>query len=200
MLSGCVFIPSIAGVPEPPYVTPPAPTATPDEPSTAPETEAPILESESQTPEAGAACDFGDYTCAMQEHGRFMDEQQLPTDGSPLVAVTPEQQQFVSEQRSHVESQGGTWTPQDESIILALTADACEAAILSFHEPTAIVLNTHVASSPLFQELIPEELSEDERLQAEASMADIMIYGMQYLCPDDFSGWAAVFAEVYPDY
>lgn len=200
-LSGCVFVPGLVGGSDAP-VDPPAatepPEATDPPAASGPET----TEPETSAPETDAdtACEVGDYECALQERDRFMEEQQLPTDGTPLVAVTPEQQEFIGNQRAHVESQGGTWTAQDESIVLALTADACESAILNFHQMNETLFTTHVATSPLFQQLVPADGSEAEREQAEASLADIMVYGMQFMCPDDFPAWATVFGEMYPNY
>jgi pyruvate/2-oxoglutarate dehydrogenase complex dihydrolipoamide acyltransferase (E2) component len=134
---------------------------------------------------------------AMAEREAFIREQGLPLDGSPLVAVTPAQRAFIAEQRAYVESQGGTWDAQSESLSLALTADACETAILNYHRVDASVLQVHVASSPLFTAIIPGDLAEPERLTAERNVASIMVFGTGFLCPDDASGWQQAFAETY---
>lgn len=136
----------------------------------------------------------------LAERDQFLEDQQLPLDGSPLSATTPEQQQFIEEQRTHVESQGGDWTPEAESLTLALTADACETAILNQHEVDAGTVEVHIASSPLFLNEIPEQLTDAEKAQAEIGMADIMVYGMQHMCPDDFPQWRDAVVELYPDF
>lgn len=129
-----------------------------------------------------------------------MEDQKLPLGGSPLSAVTPEQKDFVEEQRTHVEEQGGVWTPEVESLMLALTADACETAILNDHDTDASTVQMHIDTSPLFLNQIPESLPEAQRAQAEMSMADIMVYGMQHMCPDDFEQWSEADMELHPEY
>lgn len=137
---------------------------------------------------------------ALAERDQFMEDQQLPLDGSPLSAVTPEQKQFIEEQRTHVEEQGGVWTPEAESVTLALTADACETAILNNHDTDASTVQMHIDTSPLFVSQLPESLPEAERAQAEMSMADIMVYGMQHMCPNDFQQWSEAVMELHPEY
>lgn len=56
----------------------------------------------------------------------------------------------------------------------------------------------HIASSPLFLGMIPEDTNDAEREQAEASMAEIMVYGMQHMCPADYPQWAQAVIELYP--
>lgn len=142
--------------------------------------------------------DESDIEDALAEQEQFLKDQELPLDGSPLTAVTPEQKKFIEEQRTHVESQGGVWTPEAETLTLALTADACETAILNSHEVDTSTVRTHIATSPLFL-TIPEEVTADEREQAEASMAEIMVYGMQHMCADDYPEWRDAVLELYPD-
>ncbi|MDN5732376.1 MAG: hypothetical protein L0K41_11220 [Yaniella sp.] len=137
---------------------------------------------------------------ALTERDQFMEDQQLPLDGSPLSAVTPEQKQFIEEQRTHVEDQGGVWTPEAESVTLALTADACETAILNNHDTDASTVQMHIDTSPLFGSQLPESLPEAQRAQAEMSMADIMVYGMQHMCPNDFQQWSEAVMELHPEY
>lgn len=137
---------------------------------------------------------------ALAERDQFMEDQQLPLDGSPLSAVTPAQKQFIEEQRTHVEEQGGVWTPEAESVTLALTADACETAILNNHDTDASTVQMHIDTSPLFGSQLPESLPEAQRAQAEMSMADIMVYGMQHMCPNDFQQWSEAVMELHPEY
>ncbi|WJL95543.1 hypothetical protein QSU92_16780 [Microbacterium sp. ET2] len=134
---------------------------------------------------------------ALAERDQFLADQQLPLDGSPLVAVTPAQQEFIAQQREFIESQGGTWDAQTESISLALAADACETAILNYHEVDAPLLQAHVASSPVFAQVIPADFTADQRAAAERNVASVMVFGAGFLCPEDGPQWEAAFTEVY---
>lgn len=125
-----------------------------------------------------------------------MAEQQLPTDGSDLVAVTEAQKQFISEQRAYLESQGVEWTAQHESIYLALAADACETSILNGHDIDATRFSLHVQSSPLFRALL-EGVGEDEVAAGEKNLASVMVFGTGFLCPEDAPQWDAAFRELY---
>ncbi|MFS0793863.1 hypothetical protein [Microbacterium sp. 1P10AE] len=147
---------------------------------------------ESASPDAGD--DVGD---AFAEREKFFEEQQLPLDGTPLVAVTPEQKEFIAEQKAYVEEQGVAWTAEDESLSLALAADACETAILNNHAIDADLLRTHVATSPLFAQLVPADLQGDDRTYAEAPIASVMVFGATFLCPDDGDAWISAYTEVY---
>ncbi|BFM23517.1 hypothetical protein QE430_002111 [Microbacterium testaceum] len=131
------------------------------------------------------------------EREEYFREQQLPMDGSPLVAVTPAQQEFIAQQRAYVEQQGLSWTASDESLSLALAGDACETAILSRHEVDASTLQAHVATSPLFAQLVPADAQGDARLQAEAPIASVMVFGTTFMCPDDGDMWVAAYQDVY---
>ncbi|MGM1016360.1 MAG: hypothetical protein ACQEW8_02320 [Actinomycetota bacterium] len=133
----------------------------------------------------------------LAERDAFMEEQQLPTDGTPLVATTDAQKQFIAEQSEYVESQGGTWTAEAESITLALAADACETSILNRHTVDATTFQTHVSTSPLFANLVPADGTEEERASAERNVASIMVFGTSFLCPDDAGQWEAAFTEAY---
>jgi|GEM_PF-2651965 len=151
------------------------------------------------SPDTGSdALEQGDIEAALTEQEQFLKDQQLPLDGSPLSAVTPEQKQFVEEQRVHVESQGGVWTSEAETLTLALTADACETAILNYHDVDTSTVQAHIVTSPLFL-TIPQDLTASEREQAEAGMAEIMVYGMQHMCPADYPDWRDAVIELYPD-
>ncbi|MFB9310006.1 hypothetical protein BJY17_000539 [Agromyces hippuratus] len=143
--------------------------------------------------------DEGDeYADAFAERDAFIAAQQLPLDGSLLVATTDAQKEFIAEQRAYIEQQGGTWSPELESTALALAADACETAILNQHEVELMTLETHVATSPLFAQLIADDLAEDERRAAERNVASVMVFGTGYLCPDDAEQWEAAFTAAYP--
>lgn len=180
--TGCIRLPSPLG---PDGMN--APLTAPEE-SAAP---APLPD-DSATP--GAGDDFGD---AFAEREKFFQEQQLPLDGTPLTAVTPAQQEFIAQQKAYVEEQGVEWTAQDESLSLALAADACETAILNNHEIDADLLRTHVATSPLFAQLVPADLQGDDRTSAEAPIASVMVFGATFLCPDDGDAWISAYTEVY---
>ncbi|MDQ1177856.1 hypothetical protein [Microbacterium sp. SORGH_AS_0421] len=113
---------------------------------------------QSPVPEESTTADPDDVSDVFAEREEYFREQQLPMDGSPLVAVTPAQKEFIAEQRAYVEQQGSAWTSADESLALALAGDACETAILNRHQVDASTMNTHVATSPLFAQLIPSDL------------------------------------------
>lgn len=158
----------------------------------------PTASSSAPTPSASDDADGDDPMAdALAERDQFLADQQLPLDGTPLVAVTPAQQEFIAQQRAFIESQGGTWDAQTESISLALAADACETAILNDHEVDAPLLQAHVASSPVFAQLIPDDFTADQRVAAERNVASVMVFGAGFLCPEDGPLWEAAFTEVY---
>lgn len=150
--------------------------------------------------EADPADEEDEYGAAMQERDQFLEDQQLPLDGSPLEATTPEQQEFIDSYREDVEAQGGTWNAEIETVTLALSLDACESAILAFHDVDEQEVETHILSSPLFDGVIPPDASEEEREGIEADLADTMVYGMQYLCPDDHEQWEPIIQDLYPEH
>lgn len=137
-------------------------------------------------------------TGALAERDAFIEAQQLPLDGSPLVATTDAQKQFIAEQRAFVESQGAAWSAQSENLALALTADACETSILNAHSIDLVAFQTHVETSPLFAAVIPEEIVGDERTAAERNVASVMVFGTGFLCPADAEQWESAFTTAYP--
>ncbi|MEV7758275.1 hypothetical protein AB0O16_14070 [Microbacterium sp. NPDC089180] len=149
------------------------------------------------TPGDEATADPDDFADVFAERDEFFRAQQLPMDGTPLVAVTPAQQDFIAQQRAYVEQQGLEWTASDENLALALAGDACETAILSRHQVDSSTLIAHVTTSPLFAQLIPAELDGDARTQAEAPIASVMVFGTTFLCPDDGTQWVTAYREVY---
>lgn len=159
-------------------------------------TPAPTAE-EFSTPGDEATATPDDFDDVFAERDEFFREQQLPMDGSPLVAVTPAQQDFIAQQRAYVEEQGLSWTASDESLSLALAGDACETAILSRHQVDASTMTAHVTTSPLFAQLIPADLDGAARTQAEAPIASVMVFGATFLCPDDGDQWVAAYQDVY---
>lgn len=133
----------------------------------------------------------------LAERQEFFEDQQLPLDGTPLVAVTPAQKEFISQQRAYVEGQGSTWSAQDENIALALAADACETAILNSHRVDASTLQTHVATSPLFAAILPKDADAATLAAGERNVASVMVFGTSFLCPDDAPAWQSAYSEVY---
>jgi hypothetical protein len=146
-------------------------------------------------PTDGADAESDDDPLA--ERQEFFEAQQLPLDGTPLVAVTPAQKEFISQQRAYVEGQGSTWSAQDENISLALAADACETAILNSHRIDASTLQTHVATSPLFAAILPKDADAATLAAGERNIASVMVFGTSFLCPDDSAAWESAFTEVY---
>ena len=152
---------------------------------------------QSPAPEESTTVDPDDVGDVFAEREEYFREQQLPMDGSPLVAVTPAQKEFIAEQRAYVEQQGSTWTATDESLALALAGDACETAILNRHQIDATTMSTHVATSPLFAQLVPSDLQGAARTQAEKPIASVMVFGATFMCPADGEQWLAAYQEVY---
>lgn len=182
--TACLPLPSPLGSDEAAGAPTPAPTV--DEfPTAGPGDDA------TSAPDAGALED------SFTERDDFFREQQLPLDGSPLVAVTPAQKEFIAQQRAYVESQGASWSAQDESITLALAADACETAILNGHLVDASTLEGHVASSPLFAAILPTDADAETLAAGERNLASVMVFGTSFLCPDDAPAWEAAYTEVY---
>ncbi|MDQ1122218.1 hypothetical protein [Microbacterium trichothecenolyticum] len=177
--SGCIPLPSPLS-PDAALSSSPTPTSEAGEESDV-----------SSPPDADA---LGD---AFVEREEFFREQQLPTDGSPLVAVTPAQKEFIAQQRAYIESQGASWSAQDENIALALAADACETAILNAHRVDASVLQSHVVSSPLFAAILPKDADAATRAAGERNVASVMVFGTSFLCPDDAPAWQSAYTEVY---
>lgn len=124
----------------------------------------------------------------LAERDQFILDQQQPLGEALLTAKTPAQQQLIAEQRTHVESQGGQWSPQAESITLALGLDACETSILNGHVVDASTFETHVTTSPLIQQVgsTPESLD---------GAVSIMVFATGFLCPDDAPQWESAWQD-----
>ncbi len=180
--TGCIRLPSPLG---PDGMQ--APLTAPDDASAAP-----LEPTDAAGPDAGTSSED-----PLAERDRFFEEQQLPLDGTPLVAVTPAQKEFIAEQRAYVEEQGFEWTAEEESLSLALVADACETAILNSHAVDADILRAHVATSPLFSQLVDPSLQGEQRTAAEDPIANLMVYGTTFLCPQDSDAWIDAYTEVY---
>lgn len=133
----------------------------------------------------------------LAERDAFVREQGLPLDGTPLVAVTPAQQDFIAQQRAFVEGQGGTWDAHSGSLALALAADACETSILNAHRMDATIFQGRIESSPLFATIIPADRTGADRRAAEQNVASVMVFGAGFLCPADRTQWQEAFREVY---
>lgn len=157
-------------------------------------------DSEGGPEEPGTQEEEGEFADAFEERDQFLEDQQLPLDGSPLEATTPEQKEFIESQREYVESQGGTWSAEAETLTLALSLDACENAILAFHDADQETVLMHIETSPIFNQLIPPDVSEQEREGFEAELAGTMVYGMQYICPDDHERWETIIHDLYAEH
>lgn len=136
---------------------------------------------------------------AFEERDRFFSEQQAPPGESLAGPATATQQEFIDSQREYTLSKGGEWNEMTEQITLALTFDACENAILSFHQMDAATLGIHIATSPLFGMLV-QEYPEDQRETVEASLLSTTLYGMSYICPGDYDQWFDAAVQLYPEY
>ncbi|MCR2827770.1 hypothetical protein [Microbacterium sp. zg.Y909] len=154
-------------------------------------TPAPEATDEATADEATAPQDDAavDMEAAFAERDAFIEAQQQPLDGTPLVAKTPEQMELISQQRAYVESQGGTWDANAESITLALALDACETSILNGHAVDVEVFRAHVNSSPLISAVSGGDP------QAIEGALSIMVFGTGFLCPADAPQWESAWSE-----
>ncbi|MFJ6652341.1 hypothetical protein ACIQLJ_06025 [Microbacterium sp. NPDC091313] len=127
----------------------------------------------------------------LAERDAFIAAQGQSQDGSLPTAKTSEQQAFLSQEKTYIESQGGTWDAFYDGVALAMTLDACETSILNRHDVTPDIARLHIDSSPLMQ-----SISEGDAAAIEG-LASIMVSGTSFLCPDDAAQWEAGFAEIY---
>lgn len=159
---------------------------TPLSTSTAPgDALAPTGESTQESDGSGAD-DLIDGDVFAERDAFFEAQQQVPGDPM-LTPKTPEQQEFITQQRAYTESQGGVWSPELESITLALALDACETSILNGHEVDADLYATHVATSPLISALTKGDPT------TERNVTSIMVFGTGFLCPADAPQWESAF-------
>jgi hypothetical protein len=150
----------------------------------------------STEPAPSASAADGDYAAALAERDQFIADQQQPLDGSLAKARTPEQIAFVAEQREWIESNGLTWTEEEEAVTLALALDACETSILNFHTVTTDTVSTHVATSPLIQGQIDQAPDQADLIRQ--SMLEIAVFGTSFICEADAPQWEAAYLELYP--
>ncbi|WP_460740189.1 hypothetical protein [Microbacterium neimengense] len=146
---------------------------------------APSGEPTQNTDESGSD-DLIDGDVFAERDAFFEAQQQIPGDPM-LTPKTPEQQEFISQQRAYTESQGGTWSPEIESITLALALDACETSILNGHDVDQDLYATHVATSPLISALTNGDPT------TERNVTSIMVFGTGFLCPADAPQWESAF-------
>jgi len=130
---------------------------------------------------------------AFAERDAFFAEQMFPTDGTPPRANTAAQQELVKKQSEWVTSQGGSWSEQDESILLAMASDTCETGILNGHKIDGALLKQTIVGSPM----LPQKGTPEQKAALEKNFADVSVFGATYLCPDDGEAWVAAFAEAY---
>ena len=140
-------------------------------------------------PETSDEPELPGFDGVFEEREQFFIDQQLPLDGSMLKAVTPAQKQFIAEMQQRYADRGLTWNEQDESISLALTADACENSILNQHRVDEYLVRTHAATSPLILQMT-EGLDEASRIGAVNGAMQIAVTGVGYLCPADAPAWS----------
>lgn len=130
------------------------------------------------------------------ERDRFFRDQQLGDGSTTLVAATPAQKDFIAQQRAYLESQGAVWSPEYETIYLALTADACETSILNGHDVDATTVTTHIQTSPLVATIL-QDVASEQRAAATANLASVMVFGTGFLCPADAPQWEAAYAKLF---
>ena len=137
-----------------------------------------------------------DLEDAFAEREQFFRDQQFASGSTTLSAVTPAQKDFIAEQRAYIESQGAVWSPEYETVYLALTADACETSILNGHALETTTFTTHLQTSPLVATLL-DGVPEDQRTAATGNLASVMVFGTSFLCPADSPQWEAAYTEVF---
>lgn len=133
------------------------------------------------------------------ERELFFEQQQLPLDGTPLKAVTPEQHAFIDDMKSRAESNGSKWTTDTEWTALALAMDACETSILNSHNVDADTVRIHAATSPIVSQLT-SGASEEERIQITNGTMNIAATGVSYICPEDYGDWSSALEEINGDW
>lgn len=136
---------------------------------------------------------------AFVERDQFFEEQQVAPGEMLPKAATQEQRDFIESQRDLTIDSGGEWREDLEQVALALTFDACETAILNSHDVDVLVLESHLATSPLYQ-LLLEGNSGDEREALEVNLISIMVHGTSFLCPADYDQWFDAAMALYPDF
>lgn len=129
------------------------------------------------------------------ERDAFFAEQQLPLDGTPLKAVTPEQHAFIDEMKSR----GGQWSDELEWTALALAMDACETSILNSHNVDADTVRMHAATSPLVADMA-SGATEAERIRITDGAMNIAATGVSYICSADHRDWSNALAEINGDW
>lgn len=145
-------------------------------------------EESTPTPQETATGPAGD---ALAERDAFFAAQGQPGDGSLPTPQTPEQQEFLDQQRAYVQSQGGTWDEFYDGVALAVTLDACETSILNGHEIDVDTARLHIDSSPLIAEIAGGDAD------ATQGLASIMVFGTAFVCPADAPQWEAAFTALY---
>lgn len=166
-------------------------------PGTQPETTS-LPPAVTSPPATGQADGSVDLEAAFAERDRFFADQMQPLDGSPLTAQTDEQGAFILSEKEFVESNGLAWSQEAETMYLALALDACEASILQGHEITDELFMLHLATSPLFAALVPDEVVGEQRRNGERNSAAKMVAGVSYLCKEDLPQWLDAYNRVYP--
>lgn len=144
------------------------------------------------TPEAGEDAAQVDAD-VLAERDAFIAAQQQPVGQPSLTAQTPAQQELVTQQRAHLEENGGQWSEQAETVTLALALDACETSILNGHSIDTASFRTHVVSSPLIQSLAVDDASRE-------GAVSIMVFGTRFLCPDDAPQWEQAWTDAGGQY
>lgn len=138
-----------------------------------------------------------DWSERFIERDQFIADQKIDLSAPPFLAITDAQKQYIKLQKQHVEATGVQWNDELESLALSLTLDACETAILNGHRIDAMLLTTHIYSSPTIQGLAELDETEAEREATIETLTDAAIFGMSFLCPADYEGWQHEFMNMF---
>lgn len=145
----------------------------------------------SSSPEASPAASSGPLADALAERDAFFAAQGQPPGDALPTPQTPEQQDFLAQQRAYVESQGGTWDSFYDGVALAVTLDACETSILNHHDVSADTARLHIESSPLITQIAAGDAG------ATQGLSSILVFGTGFLCPADAPQWDAAYRAIY---
>lgn len=145
----------------------------------------------SPSPESSAAATTEPLADALAERDEFFAAQGQPPGDALPTPQTPEQQDFLAQQRAYVESQGGAWDDFYDGVALAVTLDACETSILNAHQVSVDTARLHIESSPLITQIAAGDAG------ATQGLASILVFGTGFLCPADAPQWEAAYTALY---
>ncbi|MFD2675324.1 hypothetical protein [Gulosibacter bifidus] len=135
-----------------------------------------------------------------EERDQFFKDQKIELNNTIHEAATPEQEAFIEDIRSKREAAGDTtWSPEIETVTIALASDACETSILNSHNVDTEIVRIHAATSPLIKQMVKGK-TESERIRMTQGAMEIATTGVGYMCPADEPDWTAAMKEINGDW